>query len=282
LRLIVPDLRGHGRTSIPAAGAYRAAPERVFRLADFVADVLALLDAKGIARAEIVGHSLGSFIAQEIALGYPERVGQIVLIGSSAKAAGNPVITEFVLGQLIEGTWRQAIEARGLAFPQDAYELTPLEIDPNAEAWLMANWLSEPLANADLLSKIAADCARIPLGVWLGVARAAMEHDNRERLQSLTTPALVLWATQDGICPVQPDQESLLACLQAASERTGVRYESQGFGERPLPPSGMTEDDLGHNFHWAIPDQIASAVAEFLESRPSAESRAGQQREARV
>lgn len=278
LRWIACDLRGHGASSMPSAERFRAAPEHGFRIADFAADALALLDALGIARAHIVGHSLGSFIAQEVALTHPERVGRIVLIGSSAQAAGNPVIQELVLAQVLEGLWRERIAARGLAFPQDAYRLTPRDIDPDAEAWLLANWVTEPLAERSLLAQIAAETASVPIGTWLGVARAVLWMDNRERLAHLTTPTLVLWSTQDGICPAQPDQQVLLAALASAERRTGLRHESIRYGERPLPPSGMTEDDLGHNFLWAIPERIARACADFLisedavtrSSRPSA------------
>jgi pimeloyl-ACP methyl ester carboxylesterase len=267
LRLIAPDLRGHGRTSMPSMHAYRHAPERAFAMSDFAADLFGLLDAKGIRRASVVGHSLGSFIAQEMALMHPSRIAQIVLIGSSAKVSGNTVIAQGVLGQIVEGTWGKALEARGMTFPDDAYLLTPLDVDPHVEPWLVQNWLNEPLARPELLAQIAADCARIPLGTWVGVARAALQMDNRERLKALKTPALVLWAIQDGICPERPDQETLIAALAAASERTGVHYAFECFGERPLPPPGVTEDDLGHNFHWAIPEQVARSVARFLERR---------------
>lgn len=270
LRLIACDLRGHGTTSMPPAGAHRHAPECAFGIGDFAADTLAFMDAKQIRRAHLVGHSLGSFIAQEITLTRRERVGQLVLIGSAAKTAGNPVIEHMVLGELIEGAWRRALEARGLSFPQDVYELTPRDADPDAEAWLLTNWLSEPLAPPDLLARIVQETASTRLGTWIGVARAVGAIDNCERLRRLTAPTLVLWATQDAICRERPEQEELLSSLKAASRLSGLRYASKRFGERPLPPSGATEDDLGHNFLWAIPERIAGAVAEFLE-QPAAQ-----------
>jgi pimeloyl-ACP methyl ester carboxylesterase len=264
LRFIACDLRGHGQASMPAPGAYRHAPERAFGIGDFAADAIGLLDALGIDRAHLIGHSLGSFIAQEIALTRNERVDQLVLIGSAVKAAGNAAIEQMVIGELLEGTWRPALEARGLVFPRDVYALTPRDADPNVERWLLANWVNEPLASPDLLRQIVAETASTPLGTWIGVARAVLEMDNRERLQALTAPTLVLWATQDSVCPEHPDQQALLACLDRASQRTGMRYYFRCFGERLLPPSGLTEDDLGHNFHWAIPELVAGAIAGFL------------------
>ena len=58
--------RGHGDSAKPARG---------YRLADFAGDVTAFLDALGIARATLIGHSMGSVIAHLVAVDQPERVG---------------------------------------------------------------------------------------------------------------------------------------------------------------------------------------------------------------
>jgi len=54
---------------------------------------VAFLDAAGIERATVVGHSLGSFITRRVAETHPERVAQLVLIGSAVTAA-NEVLLE--------------------------------------------------------------------------------------------------------------------------------------------------------------------------------------------
>lgn len=79
------DLRGHGRSGRIADCS----------MADFVADVLGLLDALGIASAHLVGFSLGGLIAQHVATTHPARVRRLALI--SSVAARTPEERERVL-----------------------------------------------------------------------------------------------------------------------------------------------------------------------------------------
>ncbi|MEU3016848.1 alpha/beta hydrolase [Nocardiopsis sp. NPDC007018] len=73
-RVIGPDLRGHGGSDKPTdSGLYL--PEH------FVADVLALLDLLEVERVDVVGYSMGSRIAWELALTAPDRVRRTVLGG---------------------------------------------------------------------------------------------------------------------------------------------------------------------------------------------------------
>ncbi|CAL9570853.1 2-succinyl-6-hydroxy-2,4-cyclohexadiene-1-carboxylate synthase [Nocardiopsis dassonvillei] len=74
LRVIGPDLRGHGASEKPAEEASYL-PER------FVVDLVALLDELGVERVDAVGYSMGSRLAWELALTRPERVRRLVLGG---------------------------------------------------------------------------------------------------------------------------------------------------------------------------------------------------------
>jgi pimeloyl-ACP methyl ester carboxylesterase len=58
----------------------RAAP---YRLEDMAADAVGLMDALGIARAHVVGASMGGMIAQEVAIRWPERVRSLTSIMST-------------------------------------------------------------------------------------------------------------------------------------------------------------------------------------------------------
>lgn len=51
-----------------------------YSLIEMAADAVAVLDELRIDRAHLIGLSLGGFIAQEIALGYPERVQSLTLM----------------------------------------------------------------------------------------------------------------------------------------------------------------------------------------------------------
>ena len=64
------DLRGHGYSDAPPTG---------YTSADHAGDLVALMDALGIARAHLVGHSFGGVIALHAAVLTPDRVESIVL-----------------------------------------------------------------------------------------------------------------------------------------------------------------------------------------------------------
>ena len=72
-RLICPDLRGFGWTDAPASG---------YRTADLAADLVALLDALGLDRADVIGHSEGGRAGFHLCLGHPERVRRLVTLGA--------------------------------------------------------------------------------------------------------------------------------------------------------------------------------------------------------
>lgn len=70
-RLIAPDLRGRGDTQGPDHG---------YTVPELAADLLALLDALGLERVHLVGHSLGSGIVTQLALDHGARVASLVVI----------------------------------------------------------------------------------------------------------------------------------------------------------------------------------------------------------
>lgn len=75
--VIALDLRGRGLSD---------KPERGYTMADHAADVLGVLDALGIERALLGGHSFGGLLACFIAANHPRRVGRLLILDSPFSA----------------------------------------------------------------------------------------------------------------------------------------------------------------------------------------------------
>lgn len=73
-RVIRPDLRGHGMSSVPPGD---------YSMRQLVRDALGLLDALGIEQAHVAGTSIGGRIAQQMAVEAPERVLSLCLLNTA-------------------------------------------------------------------------------------------------------------------------------------------------------------------------------------------------------
>lgn len=72
-RVVTYDMLGHGESELPPEGV---------QLADFAAQLLRLLDHLQIARAHVVGHSMGALVALEFALRHPERCRRLLALNA--------------------------------------------------------------------------------------------------------------------------------------------------------------------------------------------------------
>lgn len=77
--VVVPDLRGLGLSSKPTEGYDKKTQ---------AGDVIGVLDALGIARADIVAHDIGNMVAFAVAARFPDRVMRIVLIDAPIPGVG--------------------------------------------------------------------------------------------------------------------------------------------------------------------------------------------------
>jgi len=223
-RLILVDLRGHGRSS---------KPECCYSRFDFAHDIKLLLDALAVRRADIVGHSLGSIVAQTFGELWPERTGRVVLISSTG---GRP-----------PGAPAQA--------PQFdfAAEIRKLREPIEADSPFMIDWWASPTpVDPEFIRRQRQDAAAIPLRVWLAVLDQALSSDTayadlQSMLPRLEAPALLIWGGQDPIME-EPVRKTLRDALPAAQVKVF--------------------DGLGHNPFWEDPAGVADAINEFLESKP--------------
>jgi len=82
-RLIAPDFRGFGESGNPDTGRTdRAGPDVL------AADIAALMDALGIARAGFVGHDVGAYAMQRLALDHPDKVAGLFFFNCGTHGIG--------------------------------------------------------------------------------------------------------------------------------------------------------------------------------------------------
>ena len=265
LHIFAIDQRGHGASTMPSGAECPGAPERCFQMKDFAADLVDFMHKRGIPRATLVGHSLGSFVVQEMALRHPGMVEKAILVATSTTCVGNVVLRDFVLAEPVEGSWRANLVAQGFAFPDDVYGLTPISADPYASPLYMRDaWVADPVADPAFLAPYIPETALVRLGTWIGASRALLETDNAARLLALDVPTMVIWATQDSIFLEDPDQKAIRAALAAAATAHHRTYYWKQYGLVPLPLSGIQDSDIGHNVQWGAPDSVAGDIDYFV------------------
>ncbi len=254
LRIIAIDLRGHGESDKPTDPA-------AYSATTMAADVLALMDVLGVARASVAGHSLGSLVAIELALDHPDRLDRLVLVSTTADARTTPILGDWLRHEVIDDRWLARLHERGLSDPEAA-AATPLDADPDAVAWLQEFWNVYPLTPGRSTTTVAARAAGLPIATWLGCTDAILAFDRTADLARLAVPTLALWGTQDSFFRLG-DQDSLVRSLRAAAT-AGGSFAWKQFGRAPLPADGLQADDLGHNLTWDAPVQVAADIAAFL------------------
>jgi pimeloyl-ACP methyl ester carboxylesterase len=173
-RVVTYDLRGMGGSS---RGSGRIS------VGSLAADAVALLDALGIERTHVLGYSLGSAIAQELALAVPDRVASLVLNCTWARTDG---FQRAMLTGLAH-PWRTgdlpaALGALGVAFSPQLLD------DPEFGA------LIEQLLP---LFPTTEEQIRTTAEQW----DADLAHDTLDQLGRITAPTLVIAGEQDLLTP---------------------------------------------------------------------------------
>ena len=131
-RVLTPDLRNHGASPRAAEMTYAAMAE----------DIADTLDAAGIARAAVLGHSMGGKAAMAFALGHPDRVARLV-VADIAPIRYPPALRGHVAAlqalPLRPGlTRREADALLAAAIPEPgirAFLLQNLRCETDAPAW---------------------------------------------------------------------------------------------------------------------------------------------------
>jgi 3-oxoadipate enol-lactonase len=170
-RIIAFDNRGSGRSTV-TPGPYSTA--------QLAADAIALLDHLGIERADVFGMSLGGMIAQEMAIGRPDRVDRLVL-----------------------GCTHCGVE-RSPRIPRETGRAFAMETDDWAERMrALAPFAFARGADPEFVERFVEKKARDvqdPEGYRAQIA-AVLSHDTWERLPQIDRRTLILTGDDDQVIP---------------------------------------------------------------------------------
>ncbi len=197
-----------------------------YGLADLAADALGLLDALGVARAHVVGRSLGGAIALRAALDRPERVASLVLLASSPGGADLPPPSpEFLAHIRHPPDWadRSAVVEHVLELLRIFAAGSP-EFDPDG----LRPLIEQDLARTRSVASQQTNHFAMDLGEPL-----------RPRLGAVRTPTLVIHGARDPAFP-------LAHARAAAREIPGARL--------------LVLDGVGHDLPRWTWDEVVAAI----------------------
>jgi pimeloyl-ACP methyl ester carboxylesterase len=205
---IAISLRGHGDSVRPDAG---------YTYADMAGDLRAFMDRRGIASAIVVGHSMGSMVAQQFAIDYPERVAGLVLIGSFATLYQRPDMAEFVATTIAPVT-------------------DPIAA-PFAREWQLST-TARPI-DPRFLDTVVAETMKVPARVWHEAFNGFLQTpDFSSDLSRVSAPVLLMWGDRDTYAS-ESDQRRLRAVMRGARL---ITYPGAGHAIHWEDPSRIASD----------------------------------------
>jgi pimeloyl-ACP methyl ester carboxylesterase len=170
-------------------------PDVPYTLNDMAADAVGLLDALDIARAHVMGASMGGMIAQLVAAHWPDRVLSLTSIMSST---GNPNLPP--------------------AKPDAMAVLTTRPASGDREAVVAHGIRGErvigspgyPVAEDALRARVERDFDRMyyPAGIGRQLAAVVATGDRRAAIATITAPTMVIHGADDPLVPVEAGRDT--------------------------------------------------------------------------
>jgi pimeloyl-ACP methyl ester carboxylesterase len=219
--VIVFDNRGVGSTELG---------NKNFSISQFAKDTVGLINALHINKTDVMGFSMGGFIAQEIALNNPEKINKLVIYASNCGGReSTPPTPE--LSKLVQNTSKSMQEildgVTALIFPKEWSIQNPQVIETVKEGYKIP-----PVISMDTIQKQG-----IASSYWYNAGVC-------NQLEKITMPTLIVVGTKDILTP---KANSLLMTEK-------------------IPDAWLVQiKDGGHGVMYQYPDKLTSIVHDFLE-----------------
>jgi pimeloyl-ACP methyl ester carboxylesterase len=216
--VIIFDNRGVGNTT---------AGDKPFSIAQFANDTAGLLDTLKIQKADVLGFSMASFIAQELALLHPEKVKRLVLYGASCGGKENiPQSPEVVriLSDIVNNRSQDQEKALSVSYPLSWIKSHPNFTFPQSKEIISPDTLKKQFIIVE--SWFATN--------WSGVCG---------QLSKISVPTLVITGTEDVAVPAA---NSLIIAQK-------------------IPGSWLVQiKGAGHGLMYQYPDKLSKVLQTFL------------------
>ncbi|MFC3079922.1 alpha/beta fold hydrolase [Phenylobacterium terrae] len=201
IRAIALTARGHGDSD---------KPEGRYGLDLFAADVAAALDALQLPSAVILGHSMGSMVAQRFAIDHPGRVRGLALAGALSVLKGL---------EEVEAFYREAIAPLTDPVPRE------LAVE------FQQSTLTHPVPPA-FFEMVVGESLKVPARVWREAFKGLIEADLAAGLSTITAPTRLFWGDLDKYATRQA-QDLLLASVRGSELVTFEGYDHALHWEDP-------------------------------------------------
>jgi pimeloyl-ACP methyl ester carboxylesterase len=220
-RCLTPDNRGAGRSEKPV-GPYSTA--------QMAQDTLGLLDALMLDRVHVAGISMGSAIAQELAIAVPDRVHTLTLVCPWPRCDAYTVRIFEML--------HSAVQTMSL---QQFVRLSQLWVyTPDWHATQMHDLLRREQQVLDAPDPM-------PAHAYQAQCAACIAHDTLDRLHRITAPTLITCGDRDVFTPL---------------------HYSEAIADRIDGATLLVFEGAGHAHHWEQQQKFDGAVMQFLEKYP--------------
>jgi len=224
-RVYVPELRGNGKTDKPIE-------ESAYSIKELAKDIAAFIDKLELNKPHIVGHSFGSFVAQELSISYADKIGSITLIGSAASVDKKNATIDWLLNgtddKLFDGVY--------------AYDSTQKLPDTFYEKWGNSTNPDKDFQTAHL-----EHLYQVPYYAWKFLVKSFVAVDNAKRLSSISSNVQIIWGSKDAIF----DKKSQEALQDGLSKTKNVVFREV--------------KDADHNTHWGSKAAVET-LTDYIDS----------------